>query len=283
LNSSSIAVKVGEAWRFFSPGSYFAPYGMLTWAEEGQIALITDPKDAVWAPMELAPSEKSRESRTGKFKLLPDGTLEGEGQIEYTGHRASFIKNYNRNASDSERENRLKEVLKSAILGTVEVENYTIENLNDPEKPVIYKFKIKVPGYASRTGKRIFFQPNVFERSSKPRFTAGTRRYDVSFSYPFSEKDDIKIQLPPGFALENADSPAALQDRQGIGVHQVKIAVTNANELVYARSFSFGNNGLVRFPSESYPALKGLFEAFNKADVHQLTLREGTAVSATAK
>ena len=283
LNSSSIAVKVGDKWRFFSPGSYFSSFGMLTWAEEGQVALIADPKEPIWAAMEFAPAEKSREIRTGKFKLLPDGTLEGEGQIEYTGHRASFIKNFNRNVSESERENRLKDVLKSRILGTVEVENYTIENLNDPEKPVIYKFKIKVPGYASRTGKRIFFQPNVFERSSKPRFTAGTRKYDISINYPYSEKDQVTIELPQGFALENADAPAPLRDKQGIGVHSVQIGVRDNKELVYGREFSFGNGGLVRFPSASYPALKGLFDAFNKADVHQLTLRESASVSATSK
>ena len=281
LNSSNIAVKVGDGWRFFSPGSYYAPFGMLSWAEEGQIALIADSKEAIWQPMQFAPSERSRETRTGKFKLNADGTLEGEGTIEYTGHWAAFIKAVNRGDSDSEKENKLKSLLKSNILGTTEVESFSIENMNDPEKPVIYRFKIKVPGFASRTGKRLFFQPNVFERSAKPRFTANTRKYDISFNYPYSEKDDIVIELPSGFALENADAPYPITDKQGIGVHKVNIGVRNDKELVYSREFSFGNNGLVRFQSASYPALKGLFEAFNKADVHQLTLREATPVATT--
>src|SRR5213075_168529 len=144
--------------------------------------------------------------RSGKFKLLDDGTLVGEGKIEYTGHWAAYVKSLNRGDSDPEKENTLMNLLKSNILGTTEVENFTIENMNDPEKPVIYKFKIKVPGFASRTGKRLFFQPNVFERSSKPMFTANTRKYDIFFSYPYSEKDEITIELPSGFSLENADS-----------------------------------------------------------------------------
>jgi len=282
INSSSIAVKVGEKWRFFSPGSYYAPYGMLTWAEEGQVAMIADSKEPIWQEIENAPTEKSRATRSGKFKLLPDGTLEGEGKIEYSGHWAAYVKSLNRGDSDSERENNLKSLLKSSIFGTTEVESYSIENMNDPEKPVVYKFKIKVPGFASRTGKRLFFQPNVFERSSKPRFTAGTRKYDIVFSYPYSEKDEISIELPAGFALENADAPPPLADRQGIAVHNVKIGVRGNKELVYNREFSFGNNGFIRFATESYPALKGLFEAFNKADVHQLTLREA-ATAATNK
>jgi hypothetical protein len=281
LNSSSVAVKVGEKWQFFSPGSFYAPFGMLSWVEEGQVALIADSKEALWQPMEFSAAEKSRETRSGKFQLLDDGTLVGEGKIEYTGHRAAYIKSMNRGDSDAEREDALKNLLKTSILSTTEVESFTIENMNDPEKPVIYKFKIRVPSFASRTGKRLFFQPNVFERSAKPVFTANTRKYDISFPYPYSEKDEISIEMPSGFALENADAPSPLRDKLGIGVHQVTIGV-RGNQIVYSREFSFGNNGLVRFPNSSYPQLKGLFEAFNKADIHQLTLRE-SAASATAK
>ena len=281
LNSSSVAVKVGEQWQFFSPGSFYAPFGMLSWAEEGQIALIADSKEPIWQPMLFSPAEKSRETRTGKFMLREDGTLEGEGKIEYTGHWAAYIKNLNRGDSDVEKENTLKNLLKSAIMGTTEVESFTIENMDDPEKPVVYRFKIKVPGFASRTGKRLFFQPNVFERSSKPKFTSSNRKYDIFFNYPYSEKDDVTIELPPGFTLENPDTPPPISDKQGIAMHKVKISLRGNKELVYSRDFSFGNNGFVRFESTSYPALKGLFDAFNKADIHQLTLREAPAVSTT--
>ncbi|MGI9035406.1 MAG: hypothetical protein ACR2GD_05140, partial [Pyrinomonadaceae bacterium] len=94
------------------------------------------------------------------------------------------------------------------------IQDFTIENVTDPEKPFVYTFKIVVPNYASRTGKRLFFQPNVFERGASSQFAASTRK------------------------------------------------------------FSFGNGGLIRFPVSSYPAVKELFDAFNKADTHQLTLRQ---------
>jgi hypothetical protein len=281
INSQSVAINIGGTWRFFSPGGYWAPYGMLSWAEEGQSVLITDSKEPIWDVIKLSAAEKSREKRTGRFKLLPDGTLEGEATIEYTGHWAAFVKNQNRGDSAVEQENYIKDRIKSNVLGTSDVADLTIQNISDPEKPLVYKFKIRVPGYASRTGKRIFFQPNVFERSAKPRFTAGVRKYDVYISYPFSEEDDVTIHLPAGFALENADAPQPIEDSQGIGSHKVSIGVTqDGSILVYKRHFVFGNNGFVRFPAKSYPAVKSLFEAFNQADVHQLTLREG-AVAGT--
>lgn len=95
LNSTNIAVKVGNDWRFFSPASRFTSYGMLSWQEEGQKALITDPKAPVWVDIPLTTSEKSREKRTGTFKLLEDGTLEGEARIEFSGHLGEFHKSIN--------------------------------------------------------------------------------------------------------------------------------------------------------------------------------------------
>ena len=280
LNSFFAAVKMGDKWEYFNPASYYAPFGMLGWATEGQTAMITDDKGPIWVPLGLADAGKSMEKRSGKFKLLEDGSLVGEGRIEYTGHQATTIKSINRGDSDVERESYLKNKLKSMILGSAEIESFTMENLDDPEKPVVYTFKIRVPDYASRTGKRLFFQPNVFERSSKPRFISNTRKYDVYIPYPYSETDDITLDLPDGFSLESADSPMPVKDKQGIGADEIYMGVTkDGKTLAYKRSFSFGNNGFIQFPVESYPILKQIFEEYNKSDVHQLTLKQGSVAA----
>jgi len=163
------------------------------------------------------------------------------------------------------------------------VESFTIENAMDKDKPFTYTFKIKVPGYAVRTGKRLFFQPNIFERGSHPLYTASARKYDVYIEYPYSYQDEFSIELPEGFTLENADSPQPIKDTSGIGSHTTYLGVANNGKtLIYKRNFSFGNNGTIRFPVTAYPAVKMLFEAFNKADSHQLTLRQGTTAAAAS-
>jgi hypothetical protein len=123
----------------------------------------------------------------------------------------------------------------------------------------------------------MFFQPNVFERNTKPRFSAGTRISEVYFTYPWSELDDVTIELPNEYLLENADAPAPIRDAGGIAKHDTKMTVTSdGRTLSYSRSFSFGGGGAIRFPAASYPVLKNMFDAFTKADTHQLTLIENT-------
>src|SRR6266478_6413073 len=81
LGSSFVAVRVGEGWQFFSPSEMYTSFGMLGWPEEGQEALVTDSKEPVWVKTPMSPPEKSLEKRTGKFRLLEDGTLEGDVSI----------------------------------------------------------------------------------------------------------------------------------------------------------------------------------------------------------
>src|SRR5690606_32496386 len=72
LSSSSVAVQVGSEWRFFSPASYFVPYGMMSWIEEDQVALISDPKEVMFVKIPLSGAERSVQTRSGNFKLDPD-------------------------------------------------------------------------------------------------------------------------------------------------------------------------------------------------------------------
>src|SRR5207247_8337782 len=134
----------------FSPAEYYTTFGMMGWVEENETALITDPKELIWQQIPLSPAEKSRAIRTGRFKILEDGTLEGEARIEYTGHWSEYQKRLNYGDSAAQQEKTLKDMIKRNILSTAEVESFTIENANDPNKPFVYTFKIKVPNYASK-------------------------------------------------------------------------------------------------------------------------------------
>ena len=274
LGSIMIAVNVNNDWRFYAPGSYYTNYGMLPWYEEGQQALVTDNDKLIWARTGLSEPEKSTEKRTGKLKLLEDGTLEGVVQITYTGHLSEYRKRYNREDTPTQREENLRKEIKKR-LPTAEVSDIKIENLIDPVKPFSYSFKVSVPNYAQKTGKRLFLQPNFFEANATPVFTASTRQYAVYFNYPWAENDTIRIELPKNYALENPDAPAAVSDPNKIGMDTVKMAVANDGHLLnYRRQFYFGKGGALNFPVEVYPALKQIFENFNKADTHGLTLKQ---------
>jgi len=273
---------VDDEWRFFDPASATIPFGMLRWQEEGTDALISDPKEPVFVKTPVSPPAKSMEKRTAKLTLSDDGTLEGDVRIEYTGHLASEKKEYNNDDSPAQREETLRDLIKGKM-STAEISDIKIENVADPIKPFIYAYHVRVPAYAQRTGKRLFLQPAFFQHGAGALFPTSERRNMIYFRYPWSEQDEVTIDLPAGFALDSADAPTSLNAGE-VSKYNIKLSVTkDGRTLVYRRNFFFGgSNGLLLFPVAAYSQLKTLFDELHKRDNHTLTLKQGATNAATA-
>jgi len=276
MRSSNIAVNVDNKWRFFDPSSTYVPYGMLRWQEEAQNALLINDLVTEFESTPLTPAEKTLQKRTAKLRLNNDGTIEGDVRVEYSGHLAVEMKLYSEDDSPSERERLLREQIK-ARMSTAELSDIKIENVTDPIKPYVYSFHVRVPAYAERTGRRLFFQPAFFQKGLSPRFPASERKHLVYFHYPWSEEDEIAIELPAGFELDNAES-IGLIPLGTAGKYQVDIGITkDKRTLVYKRKFIFGLNGSIFFPVDTYGQLKRTFDATHKFDNHTITLKQSAS------
>ncbi len=274
LRGSNIAVLVGTNWKFYDPGHQFIPLGMLRWQEEGVDTIIAD-ENPFWAKTPLSNPEKSKEKRVATLRLDEDGTLEGDVSVEFTGHLAVERKLLNEDDSPFQREETLKEAVKNRLSGS-EVSNIVIENATDPNKPFVYKYHIRVPNYAERTGKRLFVQPGYFNKGIPALFAAGTRRYPIYFHFPWSEEDNITIALPKGFVLDNADRPPPIRVGEichyEISMGLVKDQATPT--LGYSRKFLFGGAESIFFPASNYEQLKRLFDEVHRSDNHVVTLKQ---------
>jgi hypothetical protein len=274
LHPAAIAVKVGEGWKYFNPGMSFVPPGMLVWYEEATWALLVGEKDFEWDQTPLSSYEKSETRRSGTFRLLEDGTLEGDVKIEYFGHPGIVYRIENFDESANKREENLKEELKRRF-STAEISEVKIENLTEAAKPLVQSYRVRIPAYSQKTGKRLFLQPGFFEYGAEALFASSTRKYNIFFRYPWSETDKITIQLPAGFELDNADTPAPLTDAQKISFLEIKMAKDiPKNMLIYDRKFYFGGGNHTLFPAAAYPAVKALFDGFQKAETHTVTLKQ---------
>ena len=272
LRPSNIAVKVGEGWKFFDPGLPYIAQGMLRWQEEGVEALLADERPT-WVTTPMTPADKSKEKHIADLRLDENGTLEGDITVEYSGHLAVERKIFNEDDSPEQREENLKESVKSR-LSSAELSNIVIENATDASKPFVYKYHVRVPDYAQRTGKRLFFQPAYFHKGIGALFSAGTRRYPIYFHFPWSEEDVITIALPKGYALDSPDRPNPIA-AGAICKHEVKMAITkDETKFIYNRSFFFGGNDSVLFPVRTYEQMKRLFDEVHKADNHMITLKQ---------
>jgi hypothetical protein len=274
MRTMDIAVKVGDQWRFYDAAAKWLPVGMLRWEEEGSDALVTDPKEPVFVHAPISEPEKSLRSRTGVFQLDEEGTLEGEVHLAYTGHAAAGRREEHARQSPAQREDDVREMVRGQI-GNAEVSEVKVENIEDAEKPLTYSYRVKAPGYAQRTGKRLFVPLAYFQRGQAAKFPASDRKYPIWFEYPWAEEDNVTFKVPAGFELENAEAPASFGLGE-IGGYQVSVRA-GKGLLIYQRKLVFGDKGRLAFALGAYPTLKKVFDAIHEEDQHTITLRQQAA------
>jgi hypothetical protein len=274
VHRGPIAVMIGNDWKFFDPGKPFVPFGMLAWFEEDVWALVVGERQNGWIKTPMTGIDKSNSERSAKFKLLEDGTLEGDVRLEFSGQAAVANRFEIYDASPAKREESIREDIKRRI-SAAEVSNVVVENVTDISKPLVYKYTIRVPNYAQKTGKRLFLQPGFFEYGTNPLFSSETRKYAIYFEFPWSENDEIEIELPKNFEADSVDSPGAVNETTGLAGLNIKIELNKeTNVLKYSRQFSFGANGKIIFEAGAYKPLKFLFDSIHKADTHAISLRQ---------
>jgi hypothetical protein len=274
LHPGAIAVKVGGDWKFYNPGTKFLPMGQLVWYEEENWAQVVSDKGYEWVKTPYTDYKGSARQRAAKFKLADDGTLEGDVKITVNGQPATEYRMDNYDEAQAKLETQLTDDVKRNV-GAAELSSIRIDNVGDAAKPLTIQYHVKIPNYAQKTGKRLFLQPNFFEYGDPATFAGDSRKYDMYFRYAWSEKDNIEIEWPAGYTLDNADTPGKISDPQNIGSLEIKMgADTAANFLRYQREFHFGGGGNVFFKSNVYTPMKNLFDAFNKADTHTISLKQ---------
>jgi len=274
LDNVDMAVKIGDDWKFYDVSAHLPP-GMLGWSEEGLPALLSDPKKPIFLTSPVAPPEGSLTRRTARMTLSDDGTLEGDIEESFSGHAAVEKRKKLEGESEARQQEAYKEIV-TGVFTQAEVSSVAVQNADNSAEPLAVKYHIKVPGYGTRTAKRILLQPLFFQRGATPKFTAAERRYQIVFPYAWKEHDEVSIAFPPSFVLDKGENPGKL-DFGKTGWYELKMGIRNKHELVITRELVFGQEGLLNFQREAYPQVKNAFDAIHGTDSVALTLRQDEA------
>jgi hypothetical protein len=273
LDDVALGMKVGEGWKVFSISSRYLYPGMLDSEEQGMPAIVTDSKAALMITTPVTPPDLSVESRSAKLKLSDKGSLSGDVREGYTGYRAEEYRQRLARQSPAQREQYFHDRI-VRMFPDAEVSGLKIENIEDSTQPVVVSYHMDAPFFAQITGKRIFFHPSPFRRSQAAIFSASERRYPVHFPFAWKETDQIQIELPSGFELENADNPGSFNfgDAGGYSL-SMSLRKGPATELVVSRELTFGAKASISFPASAYPTVKKVFDEVQLRDSHTLALR----------
>lgn len=207
--------------------------------------------------------DKNLQLRTVNARVDAEGNLSADVQTACTGTQQEHWHSLIHSKTDEE----LKKILNGGAMG---LSTYTVEKFKYQEQkskiPKIQEvLQVNAPAYATVTGKRIFVEPNIFNKS-RTRFDNGERKFPIEFSNPYTDVDTIHIDIPEGYAPEAV--PKDVRLTTDFGAYSISFKVGNG-KIDMIRSEVIRRS---QFPASYYPELVKYFETVYKADRSRVVL-----------
>lgn len=266
LDTNVVLVKLNGKDLYFDPGTAYAPFGTLTWFKTGVQGLRLDKDGGDWINTTLPPSSESRIERKARLKLKENGDLQGKVTMSYSGLEAAYHRQNVRNEDDVAKKKFLESRLRGQVPSAAEVELTNEPDWKNAETPLVAEFDIKVPGWASRTGKRALLPAGVFSAGEKHIFEHENRVHPIYYEYPFEKFDDVTIEIPPAWQVSSVPPPK-VQDGHVVA-YSLKVE-SDKDTLHLTRKL---NVDVLLLDQKYYTALRNFYQTVRTADEEPIVL-----------
>jgi hypothetical protein len=273
LDAKVVLVKLNGKDVFFEPGAAFAPFGFLRWEESGVQALRLDKDGGTWVQTTLPESSASRIERKAALKLSENGDLGGTLTVSYTGLEALRRRVEERGQDDPARKKYLEEQVQAYIPAAADIQLSKQPDWSNPEVPVVAEFNVKIPGWASLTGRRALLPTGLFGASEKQLFEHAERIHPIYFEYGSQKLDDVSIDLPQGWQV------ASLPKARDYDLHVVAYSNSVEDQKTALRLKRKLDVNIVLAEAKYYPSLQSFFRAVRTVDEQQIVLQPAAPVS----
>lgn len=211
----------------------------------------------------LMPTKNSLRNVTMLCTLDADGSVSGKMREQNFDYNALEFRDSFRNIKE---ESYLDALEKKH--SNIEVSNYTIQDKNDPSKPIVEIFDFKKTAAVDIIGNKIYFSPLFFLTRTTNPFTQEKREFPVEFGYGFQTKYTITTNLPAGYAVETLPQPVAMALSDGLGSFKYSVAAQETSVQVL---ISIDINSPI-YPADFYEDLKAFYNEIIKKESEKIVI-----------
>jgi hypothetical protein len=184
----------------FDPTSTLTPFGELPeYLQASRGLLVTaDGGELIALPSHVPDVSQLR--RTAKLELDAQGTLTGTVEEVRSGAMAASMRGALQPLNAIERVRTIESNL-AAFLASYTAADVTVEQLDDPERDLVIRYRITAPHYAKRVADLLLVRPRVLGQKSEA-LLAADRTYAYVTDGPSLHIDEIEIRMPPSMKLD---------------------------------------------------------------------------------
>jgi len=266
LNDLIIFVTVDGKERAFDPGERYATYGTLQWThalagglrqQDGHTAITNSPgigyKDTIV-------------QRMADLTLASDGTVTGTATIVLTGQNAMRWRQRALEGDQVELKKDFDDQLQPDLPPGIMM--HTDHFLGLDEEGTNLMVRMNVNGsLGAATGKRIFLPLSIFAAGGRDPFASSHREEPIDLQFPYLEKDQVTLHVPPEFQVESVPTNARVDLPQS--AVYLSVAKASGQTITYERNLIMAN---ILFTASEYDKLKGFFDDVSNKDRAQAVL-----------
>jgi hypothetical protein len=246
---------------------------MLEWAETAVTGLKLDKDGGTWIKSTFPQSSESRTERKAILKLSDTGDLEGKLTVTFSGLDGMSRRIEELHSDEAERKKYLEEQVKEYIPVAAEPELTNRPDWKSSSQPLVAEFNIRIPGWVSGAGRRALLPVGIFSATEKHIFEHTNRVHPIYFEFPFEKVDDVTIDLPPNWQVQNLPPP---QNQDGHVVAYSLKTEKAANSLHLTRRVTVD---ILMLDTKYYTALRDFFQMVRTSDEAQIVLQPGAATA----
>ncbi len=243
-----------------------APFGFLgSFTDDRDVLVINDTGGGI-AHTKIYGKENNLQKQNTNVDLNENGSASVSFSIVCSGLQ---YENYSGLLDIGESEQK-KWLYKNLDLPGFELLEFKFDQQKNMIPEVSAAIDVTINRIASVSGKRLFFQPNVVNKSNTISIPQKERKFDFVLHYPFEDIDTVLIQIPEGFHLEFTPEKTSIESPYGYYESQV---FAEEGKISYMRKFSLVKG---TFPPEEYINYVKFINKVAKADKSKLVLVKST-------
>lgn len=200
-----------------------------------------------------------------EMHLDEDGSLTGNATCVYESYDAWQVRKF----CSLQGEDAYRDYVQAERAGW-KISGLDLENLNDPEKPIIERISLSVPDASELTGTYMYLNPVLGNRTESNEFYAGERVSVIDLTCPSDSKYSCSITIPEGWTV--AELPQSVNLHLDGGGASFTYEISAAEGIIKLDSeISFSK---VTFLPESYDIIRNFWSAIISKQAEVVILKK---------
>lgn len=261
-NHVILAIPYDNKYYWIDCTSQVHPFGFIGDFTDGRKVLIIKPAGGEIVKTDSYENEQNYQNTTGNYSLKEDGSISGEIVIRTQG-----IQYDNRFGLEGKPKDEITKYYKNYwdYINNLNIESYSFDN-NRSDIVFAEKLAVKAANYASKSGNRILFAPNAFNKNKYVPQRYRNRKLPLQIQRGFFDEDNVEIQIPEGYAIEAFPEGVAIENK--FGTYSVNFEILD-NKVIFKRKLLIKNGN---YPSTEYAAYRNFMKTVAKWDNSKVVL-----------